>query len=214
MLTFWPKVEQPSTLKVASVTQHKPQPGFAFTRRRVPTDLVQRVGPVRVTTPALTALELASWDFTDPIDVALHSRQVTLASMYAALRATPQRAGNVDRRRVLLDSRAEPWSHAEREAHRLFRAHGITGWVANREVVVSGATYFLDMGFDRERSAVEIDGRRYHCEPDVFETDRARQNALVLDGWLILRFTWLMLSRDPDYVLRTVRRALADQRRR
>lgn len=214
MLTFWPKVPRPPTLRVASVTQHKPQPGFTFTRRRVPAELVTMRGPVRVTTPALTAVELATSEFTDPIDVALQSRQVTLASLYAALRATPQRAGNVDRRRVLLDSRAEPWSRAERQAHRLFRANGITGWVANRKVVLPSATYFLDMGFDHERVAGEVDGREYHCAPDVFETDRARQNALVLDGWLILRFTWLMLLRDPDYVVRTVRQALAARRSR
>lgn len=215
MLTFWPKVARPSTLQVASVTQHRPQPGFAFTRRRIPAELVTRAGPVRLTAPALTALELATSEFTDPIDVALQSRQVTLASLYDALRATPQRAGNVDRRRVLLDSRAEPWSHAERQAHRLLRSDGITGWVANRKIVLAGgATYFLDVGFDRERVAGEIDGRAYHCAPDVFETDRSRQNALVLDGWLIVRFTWLMLTRDPDYVLRTVRQALAARRAR
>ncbi|GAA3692932.1 type IV toxin-antitoxin system AbiEi family antitoxin domain-containing protein [Microlunatus aurantiacus] len=214
MLTFWPKLAPPSTLQVASVTQHRPQPGFAFTRRRIPAELVTSAGPVRLTTPALTALELATTEFTDPIDVALHSRQVTLATLYDALRTTPQRPGNVDRRRVLLDSRAEPWSHAERQAHRLLRSEGITGWVANRKVHVGGATYFLDVGFDRERVAGEIDGRAHHCEPDVFESDRARQNALVLDGWLIVRFTWLMLTREPDYVIRTLRHALGARRLR
>ncbi len=213
-LTFWPKIALPSTLNVASTTQHRPQPGFAFTRRRIPAELVMRAGPVRLTTPALTALELATPQFTEPIDVALHSRQVTLDSLYDALRATPQRAGNVDRRQVLLDSRAEPWSQAERLAHRVFRVHGIAGWVANRKVVVSGSTYFLDVGFDRERIAAEIDGRTYHCQPDVFESDRARQNALVLDGWLIVRFTWLMLTREPDYVVRIVREALGARRDR
>ena len=75
--------------------------------------------------------------------------------------------------------------------------------------MLPGATYFLDIGFDRERVAGEIDGRKYHCEPDVFESDRERQNALVLNGWLILRFTWLMLTQDPDYVVLTTRQALA-----
>ncbi len=211
-LTFWPKVVAGSTLPVSSVTQHRPQPGFVFTRRRVPPEQVVRSGPIRLTAPSLTAIELATLDFADPIDIALHSRQVTLPSLHTALRATPQRAGNVDRWRVLLDSRAAPWSHAERLAHRLYRAHGIVGWQSNREVVLPGATYFLDIGFDRERVAGEVDGRKYHCQPDVFESDRERQNALVLTGWLILRFTWLMLTQDPDYVVRTTRQALAARR--
>ena len=120
--TFWPKVVPGSTLPVASVTQHRPQPGFTFSRCRVPPEHVLRNGSVRFTTPSLTAIELATLECADPIDVALRSRQVTLPSLHDALRATPQRAGNVDRWRVLLDSRAEPWSHAERVAHRLYRA--------------------------------------------------------------------------------------------
>lgn len=210
--TFWPKVSPGSTLPVASVTQHRPQRGFTFSRCRIPAEHVVRNGPVRLTAPSLTAIELATLDWADPIDVALRSRQVTLPSLYDALRATPQRAGNVDRRRVLLDSRAEPWSHAERVAHRLYRAHGIVGWTSNREVLLPDATYFLDIGFDRERVAVEIDGREYHCEPDVFESDRERQNALLLTGWLVLRFTWLMLTQDPDYVVLTTRQALVARR--
>jgi very-short-patch-repair endonuclease len=36
---------------------------------------------------------------------------------------------------------------------------------------------------------IEIDGRLYHTGAEVFETDRRRQNLLVLDGWCVLRFT-------------------------
>jgi very-short-patch-repair endonuclease len=48
----------------------------------------------------------------------------------------------------------------------------------------------------------------------VFESDRLRQNALLLAGWLVLRFTWQMLTEDPDYVVRTTRQALAAGRAR
>lgn len=109
----------------------------------------------------------------------------------------------------MLDSRAEPWSRAERLAHRLYRLDGISGWSTNHKVLLPVVgTCYLDIAFRRERVAVEVDGWRYHATPEVFETDRARQNALVLDGWLVLRFTWTMLTQDPGYVLRTTRAAL------
>jgi very-short-patch-repair endonuclease len=44
---------------------------------------------------------------------------------------------------------------------------------------------------------------------DLFESDRIRQNALLLRGWLVLRFTWQMLDQDPAYVIATTQEALA-----
>ena len=37
---------------------------------------------------------------------------------------------------------------------------------------------------------VEIDGWAYHRDLRAFLRDRARQNALVLDGWVVIRTTW------------------------
>lgn len=214
-LTFWPEVKLGSTVQVASKWKHRPQPGFEFTRWRVPAELVQASGPIPVTTPSLTAIDLATFDFTDPIDRALRSKQATLETLTEALSLTSHRRGNAERWQLMLDSRAEPWSTAERTAHRLYRRDGITGWVANRKLVLPLAgTYYLDIGFDRERVACEVDGWEYHSDRDVFETDRQRQNALVLDGWLVLRFTWRMLTHEPDYVTRLTRDALAVRRAR
>ena len=55
-------------------------------------------------------------------------------------------------------------------------------------------TYYLDIAFRRERVASEIDGRLHETDVDLFESDRIRQNALMLRGWLVLRFTWHMLD--------------------
>ena len=114
------------------------------------------------------------------------------------------------RRRLLLDSRDEPWSAAERLAQRIYRRAGITGWATNVKIVVPDVgTYFLDFAFRRERVASEIDGRLHETDVDLFESDRIRQNALLLQGWLVLRFTWRLLEADPGYVIATTREALA-----
>lgn len=208
-LTYWPALRV-SAIEAASPVRHAPQPGFTFVERRIPPDLVVAQHEIRTTTPSLTAMELATSEFTDPIDVALRKRVVSLASLREAIALTPHRRGHTDRRQVLLDSRDEPWSAAERLAHRIYRRAGIVGWVTNLELVVPDAgTYYLDMAFRRQRVVSEIDGRLHETDVDVFETDRLRQNALVLRGWLVLRFTWYVLTRHPDYVVATTQQALA-----
>lgn len=208
-LTYWPEIKV-GPVEVASTVRHAAQKGFVFVERKIPADLVREESGVRTTEPSLTAIELAKTEFSDPIDIALRKRVVSLASMREAIDLTPHRRGHADRRRVLLDSRDEPWSAAERLAHRLYRRAGITGWVTNLKTVVPDVgTYYLDMAFRRLRMAIEIDGRLHETDVDVFETDRLRQNALVLQGWLMLRFTWHLLDHDPGYVIATTREALA-----
>ena len=209
-LSYWPELEVP-TVEVASPTRHQPQPGFTFQRRRIPPELLQRREPFAFTTPPLTAMELSTMADTEPIDLALRRRAADLASLQHALEQTSKRRGNTERWRVLLDSRAEPWSKAERLAHRLYRDAGITGWVGNLKIWVpqQWATYYLDIAFERQRLACEVDGREFHDTDDAFETDRERQNVIVLTGWTVLRFTWKMLTEQPDHVVWVTREALA-----
>ena len=120
---------------------------------------------------------------------------------------TAGRRGNTERRRLLLESRDEPWSAAERRFHRLLREGGITGWKANVGVEIDGHRYYLDVAFARARVAIEIDGRLHQLDRNLFESDRVRQNRLVLHGWRVLRFTWAMLIDRPEEVLAVVRDA-------
>lgn len=208
-LSFWPTADV-SAIEVASSTRHAPQAGYSFQRRTVPLQLRQDRGTFAITAPSLTALELSSLDDTDAIDTALRERVVTLATLRDALQLTRKRPGNAERWQVLLDSRADPWSRAERLTHRLYRGAGLTGWVGNLKVVVPDwATYYLDIAFERQRLAIEVDGRQTHDNGIAFESDRERQNALVIAGWTVIRFTWAMITQDPDYVLWATRAALA-----
>lgn len=209
-LSYWPELEV-STVEVASPTRHAAQAGFTFQRRRIPTELVQHRGPFAFTTPPLTAIELSTLADTDPIDRVLRQKAADLASLQYALQQTRKRRGNTERWRVLLDSRAEPWSKAERLAHRLYRDAGITGWVGNLKISVPQlwTSYYLDIAFEGHRLACEVDSREFHDTDDAFESDRARQNLIVLCGWTVLRFTWTMLTEQPDHVVWVTRQALA-----
>jgi very-short-patch-repair endonuclease len=60
-------------------------------------------------------------------------------------------------------------------------------------VILQGRIYYIDIAFPHLKLAIEIGGRLHEDDEDLFESDRWRQNVLVANGWLVLRFTWRML---------------------
>ena len=162
--------------------------------------------------PALTAVDLSESLGGDPIDTVLRSRMARIGDLWRALDDHPGRRGNVARRRLLVESRDEPWSAAERLGHHLLHVNHVTGWKANHPVRIRGHRYYIDIAFVGARLAVEIDGRLHEEDRSIFERDRYRQNELVRAGWRVLRFTWDMLVKDPDYVISTILAELAATR--
>lgn len=207
-VSYWPSVPVP--VVTCAVRHERPaQPGFTFVRRMVPPWLVAEQGRLRFTQPELTALDLCVETDGESIDRALHARAANLDQLHQALALTPHRTGNPGRRQLLLESRAVPWSAAERRFHRLLHEAGITGWHGNKSITLNGAKMYTDVRFDKQRLVIEIDGREFHSKRSVFESDRRRQNALVLDGWCVLRFSVAMIDDEPEMVIATVLAALA-----
>ena len=66
-----------------------------------------------------------------------------------------------------------------------------------------------DFAYPRERLLIELDGWSAHGTRPAFHADRHRQNALVLAGWTILRFTWADIAESPAAVIAAVHGALA-----
>ncbi len=205
-LTFWP--EAPLSAIEVATSRRGEHRGFRLVRRRVPPELVTRRQGTRVAVPALAVLDLAG-SSTEPIDRALRARAVTLQGLWDAFALTGGRRGNAQRLLHLLDSRDEPWSAAERLCHRLLRDAGLVGWEANLPVRSGGRVFYLDVAFPDSGVVVEVDGRLHEHDPDVFENDRWRQNSLVVDGWVVVRVTWAMLTKHPEAVIETIRAALA-----
>jgi very-short-patch-repair endonuclease len=204
--SFWPEAPV-GTIGVAGSTRLASRPGYTFSRRHIPAELVIERAGLRYTAPALTAIDLATFECADAIDIALRTRAATLGGMYQALRLTP----NQERPRLLIDSRNEPWSAAERLARRILRGARITGWKPNFPVFLEGCLYYIDIAFPHLKLAIEIDGRLHEEEEDLFESDRWRQNALVADGWRVLRFTWRMLKEHPEVVVAAILHACAQK---
>ena len=87
---------------------------------------------------------------------------------------------------------------------KLLRDARLTGWQCGYRV----DAYEVDIAFPEGQVAIEIDGWAWHSDVERFRRDRRRQNALVLAGWTILRFTWHDLTNRPGAVVAEVRSAL------
>lgn len=206
-LLGWPGLEPPATC-VAALPHRCARPGYRFIRRHVwANDIIEQDG-IRVTTAALTALDLARERGAQPLDDALRLG-VPLEDLREAYDRYPGRRGNTRLRALLLDSRDRPWSEAERAAHRALREAGLEAWFGNYRVTVGGHTYHVDIAFPEARLAIEIDGRAFHAGWDQRIADSARDRALVAEGWRVLRFPAVVVLSDPEVFLKDVSGALA-----
>lgn len=174
-------------------------PGYDVRRRRIEPDwIVELADGIRVTHPALTAVDLIPREGGRFVDHLLREAGTegaqALAQMWAAYRAHPRRPDNEVRLEVLRLSRAIPWSEAERLAHRHLQDGRFTGWRANHSVSTPTGSHTVDLVFPAVHLIIEIDGFEFHSSRQAFEYDRTRQNALVTAGWSVLRFTWAMIE--------------------
>jgi very-short-patch-repair endonuclease len=169
------------------------------------TDVVERNG-LRVTAFPLTVVEAAArrGGGAKLMDSALQ-RQVELTQLWQAHLRNKGRYGAPAARRQLQAASDGARSEAERLLVKLLRDAGITGWKANYPV----GGYRVDVGFPKQRVAIETDGWAFHSSHEDFQNDRERQNKIALLGWQVVRFTWLDLTEYPQRVLTLIRRAIS-----
>lgn len=181
------------------------QPGTRLRRRDLdPAEVVER-NHLWVTALPLTVVEAAArrGGGATLMDSALQ-RHVDLPALWKAHLNNKGRHGSPAARMLLRAADDGTRSAAERLLGKLLREAGITGWKANYPV----AGYKGDYVFPGPKLILETDGWAFHSDVDDFNHDRVRQNALILAGYQILRFTWLDLTEYPDRVIAQVRRAI------
>jgi hypothetical protein len=57
---------------------------------------------------------------------------------------------------------------------------------------------------------IETDSARFHGTRSSFESDRRRDQRLILAGWRVIRVTWRQITERPHEVVALLRRLLAD----
>jgi hypothetical protein len=102
---------------------------------------------------------------------------------------------------------ADPWwatsgSVPETQARLLFAAYELPKPLT-QFVVRAGGRFIAraDFAWPAAKLVVELDGFGPHSGRDAFQRDRRRQNALVNEGWKVLRFTVDDISNDPWRVI-------------
>jgi very-short-patch-repair endonuclease len=170
-----------------------------------PSDIIERNG-LLVTSLDLTALEAAVSREGGPVvlDTALQ-RHTELPPLWSTHLRNKGRHGSPRARIYLQAAGDNTRSKAERLFISLLKRHHITGWVANHAV----GDYVVDVAFLAAMVAVEIDGLAHHSDAVTFGKDRKRQNALILMGWRVLRFTWWDLTERPDAVISQLQAAIS-----
>jgi very-short-patch-repair endonuclease len=191
---------------------HAPRrPGTARLGSLGPGDVTDLDG-IAVTTVARTLVDLTSVVAPSVVERSLECalRRGLVPSSWAHQPEVPpgSRAGRVLRDIVAARPAGAPPTESDAETlfAQLVRRAGLAA--PERQVVVrlGGRTYRLDFAWRRLRLAVEIDGASVHG-PDRLGADLRRQNHIILDGWMILRFTWYMVAKEPAGVAGTVREA-------
>lgn len=167
-----------------------------------------------VTDPARTLLDLARRLSDRGLDRAIESarrlRLTTWSELVATLakHARPGRPGIRRLRRAIASGahRSEVTdSDFELLVLSLLVEHGLPMPVLHHEVRTADGSFLaeVDLAYPDLRIAIELDGGD-HLRRDVFERDRPRQNRLVLEGWIVLRFTWESFRRQPEEIVAAV----------
>jgi len=175
---------------------------------------VGAVHGIPVTGVGRTILDCASQPAVDVellVDGArrIHRISRTLLPHVVVSHARSGRRG-IERMRTLLEDDEIPHSDFERLVWRWLDANGVAGWVRHHRLVVPGhGPVEIDVAWPALRIALELEGGDHVDRAGVHDHDTRRQNALVLDGWLVLRTTYRRWLRHSDVVLRELLDAIA-----
>ena len=203
---------QPIDITIVAKEAH-PQPGIAIHRTAAMEEVdICEQGPIRLTTPARTLLDLAAIlplsGLESAVAQALRSRPPLIAPADLAdqVRRNHGRRGVARLRHVAGLDGGPQYTHegAERRMLALVRAYDLPPPEANERV--NG--FEVDFVWRRERVIVEIDSRRFHADDLAYERDRLRDAELIAAGWVVIRVTWRRLTTEPAAVAGRIRRTL------
>lgn len=99
-------------------------------------------------------------------------------------------------------------SWLERTASAVFSAAGLPPARFNHELRIATRTAFADVWWPPDL-VVELNGLRFHDLLDARRRDSRRNNDLTIGRYRVLVFTYADIVNRPNYVVATIRRALA-----
>ena len=170
---------------------------------------------IPVTTPARTVLDLACWYPTMKavagIDALARATELTMADVELLLGRTRGRRGIGRARRAigLVDAGAQ--SPKESWLRALLIDAGLPR--PRTQIAIydqnGRAVFYLDMGWEELKVAVEYDGEHHRTRRSQYSYDIRRMEMLARRGWIVIRVT---ADDSADDIVRRVRDVLARRR--
>ncbi|MDQ0922528.1 very-short-patch-repair endonuclease [Pseudarthrobacter sp. W1I19] len=139
-----------------------------------------------------------------------------LAEIQRLLNIGPEKRGSRKARILLdaLDGRSE--SAGETRTRLLLHALAIRSFMPQCEIRTASGLFRADFADPKARTIIEFDGAgkytEYRPTEEVLPAERRRENALIEDGWLVLRLQWHHLDRPAELKLRL--QAITERSRR
>jgi very-short-patch-repair endonuclease/predicted transcriptional regulator of viral defense system len=182
---------------------------------------VTRLGPIALTTPSRTIIDLAQTlgprGLEAALDAAVRRELLIPSRLLSRVRtlATNGRRGMRVLEGLLLDrsGRIVTGSPLEDRFRRLIAKARLPEPVPQFEVRDEDGRFLarVDFAYPAARIAIEIDGFAFHSGRRAWQEDLIRQNALVDAGWLVLRFTKRDITDTADRVVVLIGRALSQR---
>jgi Protein of unknown function (DUF559)/Transcriptional regulator, AbiEi antitoxin len=178
--------------------------------RNLPPDDVDLLSGIRVTSVARTLVDLADVLSFDALAGAIHEAEV---ARRLDVRAFEGRTNGRRGARKLAAALGEPIAPRTRSAleHRFVALCLGEGLPMPRfNVYVCG--FEVDALWAAAKVIAELDGAAVHHTRRKFHSDRARDATLIAEGYVVLRFTWLRILREPRQVAEQIRTVLRRRR--
>jgi REase_MTES_1575 len=185
----------------------------------LPADEVRKMGPLLVTSPARTLLDLGAVISPRQVEHALEDavrRKLTnfVELNDILLRHAASGRNGVGVLRELLEDRSpsdvDQHSRFERRMLRLMKNAGLP--VPERQHLVFDSDGYpfaqIDLAYPEIKLGIECDSYTFHSGREAWEADLARRNKLTLMGWYIIHVTWRQLTTCPYKVLAEIRKGL------
>ncbi len=170
----------------------------------LPSDEVTSLGPIPVTTVARTLLDLAAVAKPHVLEEAMreaeHRRLADSPSLADLLERYPGRRGAGRVKAVLATGVADlgvTREELERRFLRFLDRYRLPRPRLNYPIQLPGRLVIADCAWPERRLIAELDGRAFHDNARAFESDRARDRALLVAGWRTVRITWRQLHDAP-----------------
>jgi very-short-patch-repair endonuclease len=194
------------------------RPGIEAHQLLLPDDEWTVDDGIPVTTAARTLFDLAAvltlGDLEHAFNQAEYRRLTSPTSLDDLLARYPGRRGTANLTRVLEDHRKNGETVARSVLERKLIAVVDAYHLPRPEINRTTSHGELDARWPKQRLVVECDGWAAHGTRKAFEDDRARDRALQVAGWRVVRITWRQLTTEADTIARQLEILLATDSQR